>query len=168
MFTSPWMLVGPVPLGFLAVAGLVAWRSGGWNGASSCFVGFGLFCFCVGIMLVSGPIRTSAPSRSRIVRFARRWLRWYPATSEADLRAILGRRFSGTGPSLKPVAANAEADSDPAMIGEGGCLVSLLAPGAMTLRHRFFPEAPAEPVEIAAVLAELRDEGYWSPESAGQ
>jgi len=47
----------------------------------------------------------------------------------------------------------------------GGGLSALLLAPVVAFRHKFFPKAPAQPMDIEAVLAELQAEGQFGPDS---
>jgi hypothetical protein len=158
------MLLVVVPLGFLLVAGVAAWQAGQWTDASTLFAGLGLLAFCVGVPFASRAAGARAPSRSRIRRFAEDYLRWYPATTATDLRAILRYRFGGSAPMDHLVKSALDQASYGTAYGKG-CMAALLMAPIIGIRHRFFPKAPANPADIDAVLTELQEEGRFALDS---
>ena len=167
MFRSPWMLLAVVPLGFLLVAGVAVWQAGEWSDAATLFAGLALLAFCVGLPWASIAARPRVPSRSRIRRFTEDYLGWYPATTEAKLRAVLCRRFAGSAPTADQGSDGGlnEPDYGSGSPAHGAWWWStLFLPPVAGFRHRFFPVAPAAPADVDAVLAELQAEGRLASE----
>lgn len=166
MLKSPWMLLVVVPVGFLLLAGVAASQLGEWTYLSTAFVVCAFLSFCIGAPFVFAPVWTSVASRSKISRFAQDWLQWYPETTENELRRALRRRFRGSATDTLFDDALDQTVEGSAI--EEWFLSTLLLGPVAAFRHRFFPEAPADPADIEAVLAELQAEGRLAAESKSE
>lgn len=162
MLKSPWMLLAVVPGGFLLVAAAAAFGPAQSVAAAGAFAGLAALVFVTGALVTfTFARRPTVPTLAALRRFARDWVSYHPGAAEAEARAALARRFGGSAAVAdSDYAAGAGPTSGNPGDALAGAAFSALVVG---LRHRFFPIAPARPVDIEAVVEELRAEGVFGP-----
>jgi hypothetical protein len=161
------MLLAVVPAGFLVLAVLAAFGPAQSTQAAVMFAGIAAVVFVVGAVRVvrwralTYSARPAAPGVEAVRRFLRDWVRDHPGASEAEARAALAQRFSGS-TAVPEVGAAIEA-TPPHSAPWDRIVEGALVAYAASIYLRLFPIAPAEPADIEMVLAELRAENAFGP-----